>query len=91
VPRSFVDTTERGRTADAHARRRATSRNSGAKVRACCGAPGGAGGSAGRNYGCNSCPRHHATRNSCADCASRTRTPHYRRCHCPVTSSDAAR
>ena len=95
VPRSFVDTTERRRTADTHARRRATSRNSGAQARAGCGATGGpcrrAGRDATRNSSRHCCPRHHATRNCCACCASRTRAPHYRRCHCPVTSSDAAR
>ena len=87
MPRPFVDTTERRRTADTHARRRATSRNSGAQARARCGAPG----SSYRSAGPDSCRSHNATGNSCACCASRTRAAHHRRCHCPVTSSDAAR
>ena len=96
VPRSFTDTTERARTADTRARRRATSnRNGGANAYAGCGATGssrcGASSSSRRSAGRNSCRSHHATGNSCACCASRTRAPHYRRCHCPVTSSDAAR
>ena len=95
MPRSVVDATERRRTADTHASRRATSRNSGAQGRASCGTTGssrcGATSSSRRSTDRNSCRSHHATGNSCASCASRTRAPHYRRCHCPVTSSDAAR
>ena len=95
VPRSFVDATERRRTAGTHASRRATSRNSGAQVRASCGTTGssrcGATSSSRRSTDRNSCRSHHATGNSCASCASRTRAPQYRRCHCPVTSSDSTR
>jgi len=95
VPRSFVDTTERRRTADNHASRRATSRNSGAQGRASCGATGSSCRSAGRDTTRNSsrhcCPRHYATGNSCTSCASRTRATHHRRCHCPIASSDSTR
>lgn len=95
MPGSFVDTTERGRTADTRARRRATSHNSGAQARACCGATGSSRRSAGRNATRNSsrhsCPRHHATGNSCTSCARRTRDTHHRRCHCPIASSDSTR
>jgi hypothetical protein len=87
VPRSFTDTTERARTADTRARRRATSnRNGGANAYAGCGTTGSADRSARRN----SRRRHNATGNSCASCACRTRAPHHHRCR-PVTSGDASR
>ena len=88
VPRSFTDTTERARTADTHARRRATrNRNGGANAYAGCGAAGSSDRSARRN----SRRRHNATGNSCASCACRTRAPHHHRCRGPVTSGDSAR
>ena len=88
VPRSFTDTTERARTADTRARRRATSnRNGGANAYAGCGATGSSDRSARRN----SRSRHNATSNSCASCACRTRAPHHHRCRDPVTSGDSAR
>ena len=88
VPRSFTDTTERARTADTHARRRATrNRNGGANAYAGCGAAGSSDRSARRN----SRRRHNATGNSCASCACRTRAPHHHRCRDPVTSGDSAR
>ena len=78
VPRSFVDATERRRTADNHARRRTTSnRKGGANARAGCGAPGSSCGSTDRNSGRHSCPRHNATRNGCACCACSARSRHH--------------
>jgi hypothetical protein len=97
VPRSFIDATKRGRTADAHARSGAASnRKRGANAGARCGAPGNSRRSAGCIASCNasyiaSCnaSRHHnPTGISCAGCA---RAPNHHRYHCPVARRDSAR
>jgi hypothetical protein len=92
VPRSFVDATERRRTADTHARRRATrNRKGGANASARCGAPGNSCRSAGRSANCSSNHNHYATSNSRPGCARGARAPNHRRYHCPVARRDSAR
>jgi hypothetical protein len=104
VPRSFIDATKRGRTADAHARSGAASnRKGGANASARCGAPGNSCRSASCNASynasyiasyiasCNASRHHNPTGSSCAGCTRGARAPNHHRYHCPVARSDSAR
>ena len=99
MPRSFIDATKRGRTADAHARSGAASnRKGGANAGARCGAPGNSCRSASCNASynasyiasCNASRHHNPTGNSCAGCTRGARAPNHHRYHCPVARRDSA-